>query len=377
MTNPLQNDYVRFPPSTRARDPRFTALWKKAADAGLYNLTESEQFWASLHPYLLSKGYRLRPRYAPGWEPIWIGTDIDPKLFEDSVPSFLPRVIDAERVSDGKVVGIKWVPDADHTREEVNVMRFLSSDAFRDDPQNHCNPLLDVLPHPTDPNGILLVTPWLADFTYVPIVTVNEVVDMLVQLTEGLVFMHKHNVAHRDCTGFNIMQDISACFPGQKTHPVRPSFSTDLQTMLNPVPNAPRRYYFIDFGVSARFEGPGPHLVTGVICRDPTAPELSPTVPYDPFKLDIYLLGHHFLEDFVDVYSNLEFLRPVLMEMVRPNPLERPTAQQALDMLLPIARQPFAFERRWRLRGRNETWADLFFEDVEFVGRRVVSQVMG
>ncbi|EJD51739.1 hypothetical protein AURDEDRAFT_159478 [Auricularia subglabra TFB-10046 SS5] len=339
MTNPLQDDYERFPLATRAQSQGMAAVWKAAADEGLYDLTEWEQFWAALQP----------------------------------AASYLPGVIDAQRESDGKVVGIKWVRHAGHARDEVNIMRFLSSYALRDDPQNHCNPLLDVLPHPTKPNDIFLVTPWLAGFVHVPIITVNEVVDMVVQLTEGLVFMHKHNVAHRDCTGSNIMQDVEACFPGQRTHPVKETYSTDLQTMLTPVPNAPRRYYFIDFGVSSHHEGAGPHLVTGLICRDRTAPELSPTVPYDPFKLDIYLLGHHFLEYFVDVYSNMEFLRPVLTAMVRPNPLERPTAQQALDMLLPIARQPFAFERRWRIKRRDETWVDLFLEDFDFVATRAMS----
>ncbi|EJD48805.1 hypothetical protein AURDEDRAFT_85622 [Auricularia subglabra TFB-10046 SS5] len=265
---------------------------------------------------------------------------------------------------------------ADHTCNELSVMQFLSRDALREDPQNHCNPLLGVLPHPCDPNGIFIVTPWLAGFSYVPIVTANEVVDMFIQLAEGLVFMHKHKVAHRDCTGFNIMQDISACFPGQKTHPVRPSYSADLQTMLDPVPNAPRRYYFIDFGVSSRFEGPGPYLVTGVVCRDPTAPELSETVPYDPFTLDIYLLGNHFLQQLVEPHTNLEFLRPLLAEMTRANPSERPTAQQVVDKLQIIARQPFAScWRSWRIHRRDEAWFESFLEDAEFVGRRVAFRV--
>lgn len=61
------------------------------------------------------------------------------------------------------------------------------------------------------------------------------------------------------------------------------------------------RYYFIDFGISTRFEGPGPYRVTGCIGRDPSPPELSETVPYDPFKLDVYVLGNHFIQDYLMV----------------------------------------------------------------------------
>lgn len=85
MANPLQDDYVRYPKSTRARTPQLAALWKRAADKGLYHITQFERFWVDLQPYFASKGYRLRPRYTPGWEPVWVGTDINPHLFEESV----------------------------------------------------------------------------------------------------------------------------------------------------------------------------------------------------------------------------------------------------------------------------------------------------
>ncbi|EJD48794.1 hypothetical protein AURDEDRAFT_101416 [Auricularia subglabra TFB-10046 SS5] len=358
--------------------PEIAALWKRAGEKGLWNLTTQEQFWVPLQPYLLSQGYQLRPRYTPGWKPVWIGTDIDPGVFEESVVSMLPRVIDAKRVADGTTVAIKWVPHAEDTRDELSVMQFLSSEPLRSDPANHCNPVLGTLPHPTDPNGIFIITPWLANFTQVPLATVGEVVDMLVQLAEGLAFMHRHNVAHRDCTGFNIMQDVKACFPpGIKTHPMRPSDSEDMQTSLDPKANAPRRYWFIDFGTSSRFHGPGPHLVTGVICRDQTAPELSPTVPYDPFKLDVYLLGNHFLEKYLDRYSNLEFLRPLLSEMTRAKPSERPTAQQVLEAAKAISQTTFGFQNRWRLRSRGDNWADVLVEDGGSLVRELAFQARG
>lgn len=35
------------------------------------HLLESEFFWVDIQPFLLSRGYRLRPRYDPAWIPSW------------------------------------------------------------------------------------------------------------------------------------------------------------------------------------------------------------------------------------------------------------------------------------------------------------------
>lgn len=53
------------------------------------------------------------------------------------------------------------------------------------------------------------------------------------------------------------------------------------------------KYYYIDFGISVyvppdRF----PKLAIGGLGRDQDPPELSFTVPYDPFKLDIFIIGN-------------------------------------------------------------------------------------
>ncbi|EJD48803.1 hypothetical protein AURDEDRAFT_162263 [Auricularia subglabra TFB-10046 SS5] len=310
----LQNDYVRFPPSKRARAPELAALWIRHADQGLYHLNEAEQFWADLQPYLLERGYRLRPRYTPGFEPIWIYTDINPRCFEESVPLPLP-------------------------------------------------------------NGVFIVTPWLAGFDYVRLERVGEVVELLKQLLECLSFMHRHGVAHRDCTGLNIMQDTRACFYGKRTHPIEACYSEDIQTMYDRDPEVVPTFYFIDFGVSSRHEGPGPHLVTGVICRDKTAPELSSTVPYDPFKLDIYLLGNHVLQKYLGRYCNIEFLRPVLLAMTNVDPALRPTSEESLDLLQGVLQHVVGVQLRWRLRERDETLLNVVFDDGGHLLREVGSQL--
>lgn len=59
------------------------------------------------------------------------------------------------------------------------------------------------------------------------------------------------------------------------------------------------RYYFIDFGLATR----GENSVVGVdgLIR---SPELSDCVPYDPYKLDIFILGRLYQYMFLVVSSS-------------------------------------------------------------------------
>lgn len=57
----------------------------KLTKDGCYNLVPKEVFWKDRHRYLKDHGYLLRPRYAPNWEPSWMGTNLDPNFCEDSI----------------------------------------------------------------------------------------------------------------------------------------------------------------------------------------------------------------------------------------------------------------------------------------------------
>lgn len=62
------------------------------------------------------------------------------------------------------------------------------------------------------------------------------------------------------------------------------------------------KYYYVDFGISVYIpEALRPKLVTGILGRDQDPPELSETVPYDPFKLDIFIIGNMFKREFYQV----------------------------------------------------------------------------
>lgn len=97
--------------------------------------------------------------------------------------SKLPKVIDARRADD-TVVAIKWIPDAEHTRHELDVLRFLSADEMRRDPRNHCAPLLDTFGHPTIAAGVFVVSPWLSPLEFWAPRYVNDLADLMLQCFE-------------------------------------------------------------------------------------------------------------------------------------------------------------------------------------------------
>ncbi len=61
---------------------------------GFYDLDEAEIEWRDKADFLMQHGYRLRPRFMPGWTPSWEGTDILPTYCEDSVRATVrPRLL--------------------------------------------------------------------------------------------------------------------------------------------------------------------------------------------------------------------------------------------------------------------------------------------
>ena len=90
-------------------------------------------------------------------------------------------MIDATRASDGKLVYLKAISK---TSQELELCRFFSSDELRQDPRNHCVPLLDVVAHPTDPDTCFVVMPFLRKIDNPAFDTVEQVMDCGEQLLE-------------------------------------------------------------------------------------------------------------------------------------------------------------------------------------------------
>jgi hypothetical protein len=118
----------------------------------------------------------------------------------------------------------------------------------------------------------------------------------------GTLLSQKSQHNPRDACYFNLMMDPSKVIPngfhfgsvwtkdGFKKIEWRERWSV-----------RPVKYYFVDFGLSHRYPGGLTNIMDyGRFGQDRSVPEMSTTVPYDPFKADVYQLGNVF-KRFVEV----------------------------------------------------------------------------
>ncbi|KAL5530918.1 hypothetical protein ACEPAG_3794 [Sanghuangporus baumii] len=316
----------------------------------LYELAEDEIWWRGRYSLFESQGYRLRDRLRPGWVPSWkLNPKRHPEDHEDTASSHHPFITHAARVSDGSNVIIKKIKK---NSDEKSIAVYLSS---LKDQKNRCVPIIDTFPDEAEDYTEFLVMPLLRRFNSPSFRTVNEVVDFVEQTLKGVAFIHSKNIAHRDCSDLNIMLDGTLMFP-EGFHPVRQIMDRSSMKLAKyrSRSNSPgTKYYFTDFGLSARFDDmDSEHLVTGRRCQV-YVPELSDTIPYDAFAMDIYLLGDVYKKNFVEKYSNAQFLKPLVESMTQLVPSERPKADAALKQLENIVSPMSKSSLRWRLMKNN------------------------
>lgn len=313
------------------------AAYAEAARTGQndrWKLTTNEKLWVRHQPYLLEKGYQLRPRYRPGWVRSWEGTNRNPKVCEDSLTLTSFKVIDAIRVSDGKRVIVKAF-DTEVAPNELQILQYLAAEDLQSNPRNHCAYALDSFPVPGRESWMFVVMDNYSSITIVPFETIGDVVELTNQLLEGLTFMHSLNLAHRDCAGDNIVMKADTLFKSSPhPHPNYEYLTEDgrYDVGLHARSGHNVKYYFIDFGLSTLFpNNEVPKLVTGAEGRERDIPELStPDVPYDPFKLDVCIIGRFLERDFCTKSNRtLSFLEPLLKRMTDLDASKRPTAAEA------------------------------------------------
>ncbi|KAG6819244.1 hypothetical protein H0H93_013853 [Arthromyces matolae] len=298
------------------------------------DLWKEETFWAAHQPYLLSRGYQLRPRYRPEWIPSWKDLDNIKNLrrFEDAIESMSPDVLDAIRVSDEFKVVMKRVDTQD---EEIHALHYLYSPQLACDPRNNTVPLIDVIPLPNNPTKALIVMPQLYPFATLPFRRLGEFLEAADQFLEGLDFMHQHRIAHMDACYHNLMMDASKMIP-RGFHQIHPHTHDGVSAEFiwnDRWSVRPNRYYFIDFNLAHYYpEDVQFEEDTTMIGQDETVPEFRANKPYNPFKLDVYQLGNVFL-GIIKKFDGLEVLLPIAEAMTRMNPDDRPTALEALRML--------------------------------------------
>ncbi|KAI0028574.1 hypothetical protein K488DRAFT_58252 [Vararia minispora EC-137] len=325
------------------------------SDDELYGtLDSSEIVWRDRQPFLESKGYMLRPRFRPGWEPSWRSTGKHPAESEDGIllPA-RPLLIDATRISDNLLVYIKQCVTGDL---ETEIATRLNAPNLRQDGRNHACPIIDVFSDVHDSKVCYMVMPFLRPINKPPFETVGEVVDCITQLLELCYASSLYSHLCRDCSEKNILMDGRRMFP-EGFHPIYNSFLPDgFMVVTNSLSRtkAGVQYYYVDFGISSYLPKNAPsRLVTGDAGRE-RAPELSISTPYDPFKVDVYTIGHVFKRQFVDLFTNVDFLKPLIEGMIPTEPGRRSSAADALAQWALIQQRLGRFRLSRRLKPRAE-----------------------
>ncbi|KAF8706867.1 Protein kinase domain, partial [Rhizoctonia solani] len=319
-------------------------------------LSDAERRWVGYQPYLLSKGYQLRPRYRPGWFPSWKLNSQDSTLSEDAWAAIAYRTLDAVRVTDQRLVMIKMITPSLETQEgryELDILRRFSSTQLSNIEENHVVPILDDFKIPDIEGGDFYVMPLLTPYDRPPFQSLDEIYDFLRQVFEGLLFLHSYGVAHRDIASANIMMDARPLYYEQ-FHPLHPAFTLDGKHLARTRSRteASVKYYFIDFGFSFLHQDGGLNLAQGKEAREP-APEQLAGSPYNPFVADVYQLGALIRRDLVPNAPALRFLIPLARAMTEKDPEKRVGLREAQRAMHHSFRSQGARRLRWPLIPRN------------------------
>ncbi|KAG1753328.1 hypothetical protein EDB19DRAFT_1668617 [Suillus lakei] len=320
-------------------------------------LDPDEIWWRDHFLWLKDVGYQLRSRHAPDWVPSWQGTDKYWAVCEDSWQMPATQVASATRTSDGAHVVLKRIQPSIHPHE-IEVGKFLASEPLRRQRENHCVEMLDVLPVPDEVDEIILVLPLLRPFDDPSFETIGEIIDFALQVFEGLQFMHKHHVAHRDCMNLNIMMDPRQMYP-HPFHPCRPSRRLDVKGWAKhrPRTECPPRYLFIDFGISRRYQASQDAPLEPPIWGGyKDVPEFQTSnESCNPFPTDVWYLGFALQQQLLNVYRGLGFMEPLISDMIQTDPAKRPTMDEVMSRFVPT----YNALSTWKLRSRavmKEEW---------------------
>ncbi|PIL35985.1 hypothetical protein GSI_01645 [Ganoderma sinense ZZ0214-1] len=287
--------------------------------------------------------------------------------------------MDATRTSDKETVLMKRVNTTVHPYE-LEIAQYFSTGPISADPRNHCCPIYEVLQDPTDENTIIMVMPHLRRYINPEFQTIGEAMEFFRQVFEGLQFIHEHHVAHRDCMTLNIMMDARPMYPNG-FHP-RDTFLTPDYSRFAKYYSRTRRpvkYYFTDFGISRKFEENDTNpTALPILSADRTIPEYQEdnTSARNPFPTDVYLLGNVIRKDFLEKYSNLAFMEPLIETMVSGDPTSRSTMPEVVERF----RTVLANLSRWQLRARlvlsEDDGLDNALKDLHYLYFRLIPRFL-
>ncbi|EGN94300.1 hypothetical protein SERLA73DRAFT_188100 [Serpula lacrymans var. lacrymans S7.3] len=338
----------------------------------LETVVKTELWWCQHYQWLTDIGYLLRPRYAPGWVPSWQGNNKDWEECEDSQVPPLKHVMDATRMVDGLAVTLKLMRKSRHPYE-IEIGRLFSTEPLASDPANHCVSIHDVLDVPDNDDQAILVMPLLRPFNDPRFDTCGEVLDFFRQLFVGLRFIHQQHVAHRDCMDLNIMMDATQFI--DPFHPQKRDMRRDFKGRARYVTRTqrPPRYFFIDFGISRRYEADNvAPLEEPIWGGDKTVPEFQNShEPRDPFQTDVYYLGNMIRNEFLLTKNGFEFMEPLVKDMVQDDPAKRPTMDEVVGRFDHILQNISSWKLRSRVIDKEDGNFTGLYRDVTHWTRRI------
>ncbi|KAI5118848.1 hypothetical protein M0805_008124 [Coniferiporia weirii] len=333
------------------------AIFGRSDAQGNYQMFDHEIWWRDHAAAIKANGYRLRPRFRPGWKPSSFGDDkrVFGHIYEDDLAHKIEKVIDACRLEDSTTVAVKRIARGS---SEIDIAKMLSSPELLRDTLNHTVPILDSFSDPKDDKVGYIVMPLLRKFDDPEFYSVPEVLSFVRQVLEGLTFMHQHGIAHGDCTGPNIMMDGTFMYP-DGFHPSH----QDLTVTGNGNAHHVRRsdvqyvkYFFVDYSHSTYFvDG---HAKTGRLAiqqesSDGTETEVFSIKQEDAFSADVCVLGETIKATFVDKYNHMQFLLPLVQAMIQEDQTSRLTAKLALEQF-ELAAKGIDSRRSLRLANNDE-----------------------
>lgn len=236
---------------------------------------------------------------------------------DEGLPECLFR---GKRLSDDLPIVIKAV----HTRSrELEVITALSTPPLRDDPMNHCIPVLDIIHAPLDvPRAFfhvayrdqlsfIVMEEWSSEF--IPPEqphTLQSYLNSLRHCIQHIVFMHTHRFAHLDIAVRNVLTDYDG------------------------------RYAYIDYEMSRRFCQPPVEVEEGgdprssVLIFQRRAAEVPPEVEKghstSPYAMDVWALGVLISKVGPSTGCDVPELRSVTTGMLEPQWERRPSAKTVL-----------------------------------------------
>ncbi|KAJ7159430.1 hypothetical protein C8R46DRAFT_906189, partial [Mycena filopes] len=201
---------------------------------------------------------------------------------------------------------------------------------------NRCVNLLDVVHLSESEEDIIgiMVVPFLREFDDPPFEQIGEVREALDQFLRVCTILGSFLTISRDLCHGNLLMDASRVVP-RGWHFTAPYTHTGEAVGIDSEPRhsvAPvEEYPIIDFGLSTADISINAAREIGRYGQDKIVPGLSDTIPYNPFKVDIYQLGNVIMK-LIETYDGLEMFHE-LTELMTRRPAHRIGTRQVLSRL--------------------------------------------